>query len=124
MARDKAYPVLFRVTNGDFACDYTVLFKVTKPKAVADNNYFSIGNIYPNPAASLIFLSLSLEKETKISVHISDILGNPVWYSDDVTFDKGKHVFSEAINLQNGQYIAQILKDDAIYKTQKILIVK
>jgi len=124
MARNKTYTVVFRVSDNYFTHDYVVLFKVKEPAAIAVNDVFAIGNIYPNPVNSLIFLNVSLDKETKLSVRILDILGNPVWTSDNVYYDKGKHLISGVINLSNGQYIAQILKDDAVYKTQKIIVIK
>jgi hypothetical protein len=90
--------------------------------AVRDTNIFAIGNIYPNPVNSMIFLSLSVEKETKISILILDILGNKVWFMPENIFESGNHLISGEVNLPNGQYIAQIYKDGAVFKTQKIFV--
>jgi len=89
---------------------------------VRDTNVFAIGNIYPNPVNSMIFLSLSVDKETKISILILDILGNKVWSMPENIYESGKHLISGEVNLPNGQYIAQIFKDGTVFKTQKIFV--
>jgi hypothetical protein len=124
MARDKPYLVVFRVSDNYFTHDYTVAFKVKAPTAITENNIFSMGNIYPNPVNSMIFLPVSLDKETKISMRVLDILGNQVYSMPDGFYDTGKHLLSGVIDLPNGQYIAQIFKDGKVYKTQKIVVIR
>lgn len=124
MARTEPYIVAFRVGDDYFTNDYTVLFQVEEPLSVQTFNYFSIGNIYPNPASSNLFLSVSLDKETKISIRILDLLGNEKLIVPATDYNEGKHLISAVINLANGQYIAQILKNDVVCKTQKFLVVK
>jgi len=124
MARDEPYFIVFRVSDNYFTHDYTVMFKVSAPAAIAENNVFSIGNIYPNPINSMIFLTVSLDKETKISMRILDILGNQVYKMPEGFYDTGKHLLSGVTDLPNGQYIAQVLKDDKVYKTQKIVVIR
>jgi hypothetical protein len=124
MARDEPYFVVFRVSDNYFTHDYTVMFKVKAPTSIVENNVFSIGNIYPNPVNSMIILPVSLDKETKISMRILDILGNKVYTMPEGFYDTGKHLLSGVIDLPNGQYIAQILKDDKVYKTQKIVVIR
>lgn len=124
MARDNPYLVMFRTSNNYFHSDYTIMFKVKVSTEIIDNSIFAIGNIYPNPVHSMIFLPVSLDIEAKISMHILDILGNPVWTMPDLFFDSGKHLLSVAISLPNGQYIAQTLKNGVVCKTQKIIVAK
>jgi len=124
MERNNPYCVVFRISDNYFSYDYTILFKIIKTASSADNNVFAIGNIYPNPLSTNLFLPISLDKETKISVNIFDLLGNPVWSMPEAFFDSGKHLISTSINLPNGQYFAKIFKNGNVFKTQKIIVVK
>ncbi len=124
MVRTNPYSVAFRVGDNYFTHDYTVFFQVSHPASISTTNYFSIGNIYPNPASSIIILPVSLEKETKIAIKILDLLGNEKMYIPGTYYGEGKHLISSTIYLQSGQYIVQILRNDVVYKTQKILVVK
>lgn len=81
--------------------------------------------LYPNPSSDNTSLSFNLVEENKISIFISDILGNEniTLYNNDF-LEKGEYKFSiSTSNLSNGIYFISI-KIDGVVETKKLIINK
>ena len=84
----------------------------------------TINYLYLDQVSNTLYLSITLDDPAKVSIIVLDILGTEVWTLPETTYDSGKQLLSGALNLNNGQYIVKVLKDGAVCKTQKILVIK
>lgn len=84
----------------------------------------TVAYLYLDPVSNTLYLSITLDKPAKVSIIVLDILGTAVWSLPESTYDSGKQLISGVLNLDNGQYIVKVLKNGAVYKTQKILVIK
>jgi hypothetical protein len=84
----------------------------------------TVAYLYLDPMSNTIYLSITLNDPSKVSIVILDILGTVVWTLPESTYDPGKQLLSGSLNLGYGQYIVKVLKNGYVYKTQKILVIK
>lgn len=79
--------------------------------------------IFPNPTMDEFYIKFDLDKSAEISVVVYDLLGKKV-----KTFltekGVGKHLLKSDFNLESGQYIISIKKDNVEFKSEKLLITK
>lgn len=79
--------------------------------------------VYPNPANTEIFVSITADKKTTLYIKIVDATGRMVSY-EQKTIEKGNNVFPVNISkLQKGNYIVQIV-DGSETKANKVVIMK
>ena len=119
-ARINPYFVVFRTTNGSYSFDETIQIEVSSVTSVND---IIVGefNIFPNPTNDEFYVELSLDKTSKISIVVYNLLGEKV--SDfSVTKPSGKHFLKSDCNLKSGNYIISVLKDDVELKSEKLII--
>ena len=119
-ARTNPYFVVFRTTNGSYSFDETIQIEVSSVTSVNDIIVEEF-NIFPNPTNDEFYVELSLDKTSKISIVVYNLLGEKV--SDfSVTKPSGKHLLKSDCNLKSGNYIISILKDNVELKSEKLII--
>jgi hypothetical protein len=120
--RVKPYFVVIRSTNGSYSLDETIQIEVSSTTGV---NEVQLGEskIFPNPTINEFYIEFDLDKSAEISVVVYDLLGKKV-----KTFltkkGVGKHLLKSDFNLESGQYIISVKKDNLEFKTEKLLITK
>jgi hypothetical protein len=72
--RNRPYMLTFRVGNGTFSNDYTMLVYVVDMATGIDDNSSSIINIYPNPATDKLYVDLSNSIEVNILNELGEIV--------------------------------------------------
>jgi len=125
MVRDKPYLVMFRVWGGYYSYDETILIKVVQPLGITEKpNVFSIGNVYPNPVNSTLFIPVNLDKNAEISIGIYNIIGVQIQQIPATFLEAGNRLLSANINLKSGQYFVRVERDGITVKTQKITVIR
>ena len=121
-SRANPYFVVFRTTNGSYSFDETIQIKVASTTSINEVELESC-KIFPNPAFDEFYIEFDLDKSADILVVVYDLLGKKV-----TTFSTekgiGKHLFKSNFNLESGQYIISIQKDNVEFKSEKLLITK
>ena len=78
--------------------------------------------VYPNPFTSDLKIQISSEKETSITIRVSNAMGQPV-VNRQVMLQSGENVLvlsSEVSKLQSGMYMLEIISAEG-KTTQKII---
>ncbi|MBC8267066.1 MAG: T9SS type A sorting domain-containing protein [Flavobacteriales bacterium] len=120
--RINPYFVVVRSTNGSYSLDETIQIEVSSVTSVNDFIVEKF-NIYPNPTSDEFYIDISLDKSAEISVVVYDLLGKKV---QTFSTEKGigKHLLKSDFNLESGQYIISVEKDNVELKSEKLLITK
>ncbi|MGY8988127.1 MAG: T9SS type A sorting domain-containing protein [Flavobacteriales bacterium] len=118
--RINPYFVVFRTTNGSYSFDETIQIEVSSVTSVNDIIVEEF-NIFPNPTNDKFYIELSLDKTSKISIVVYNLLGEKV-RDFSVTKPSGKHLLKSDFNLKSGNYIISILKDNVELKSEKLII--
>ena len=79
--------------------------------------------IFPNPTFDEFYIEFDLDKSSKILVVVYDLLGKKVT-SFSTEKGIGKHLLRSDFNLESGQYIISIHKDNVEFKSEKLIITK
>jgi len=120
--RANPYFVVFRTTNGSYSFDETIQIEVSSTTSINEVDLESC-KIFPNPTFDEFYIEFYLDKSAEILVVVYDLLGKKV-----TTFltEKGigKHLLKSNFNLERGQYIISIQKDNVEFKSEKLLITK
>ncbi len=71
--------------------------------------------VYPNPFNDYTNISITTRETSHIKVNMYDILGKPVYQSDEGIHDSGKQIIRiDGKELENGVYIVQVLVNDQV----------
>jgi len=124
MIRNNDYIMAFRASDGMFYFDETVLFNVSAPTSINNNSQNNDFDIYPNPLKDQLFISIDLNKKSKIKFAIFDLLGNKVFESKDIISESLQQVIYSKLNLSNGYYFVTLYKDNNPIGSKKIIINK
>ena len=123
--RTAPYLAVFRVSDQMFYFDETIQFEVSSTASIGDNNRLVIQNIYPNPVSNIMYVPLSLDKGTVITMDIYNILGVKVYQSGEMNFTSGEHLILKNMDLNSGQYLVSIKDNNGnILSTERIVGVK
>ena len=111
--------------NGVFSEKDRSLFKSVTTAGVATlPSFASSVTLAPNPTASRSVLTLSLEKGTKLSVQVVDMMGRVVNQIADQNLSAGTHTFQIATdNLAAGVYNVRIATAEGVV-TQRLSVIK
>ena len=120
------YLVVFRTSDNIFYHDETIQFEVTMSSTdINDNNRdLGIHNIYPNPANNKLFIPIFLDRSSKFSIEIYNMVGLQV-KSNTLNLGIGNNLIVTDLDLSVGQYIV-LIKDSqgSILNSQNLSIVK
>lgn len=80
-------------------------------------------NIYPNPAGSYAYLDITLEKQSHVSVTITNMFGQRVENIVDNNYTRGLHTFGiHSSNLDAGVYFARVNVNGQIIVKEFVVI--
>ena len=119
-ARVNPYLVVIRSTNGSYSLDETIQIEVSSITGLNEVK-LEESKIFPNPTMDEFYIEFDLDKSAEISVVVYDLLGKKV----KIFLTKkgvGKHLLKSDFNLENGQYIISIKKDNVEFKSEKLII--
>jgi hypothetical protein len=121
--RAEPYINVFRVSDGMFNFDKTILFEVVSSLLVINEfEGVTVNDIYPNPSNGNFLLSLSLDQPEDICVEIYNLIGLEI-SKNKLSLSSGNHILSSDNNLSSGQYIINILNNEGVSITTQKLIV-
>jgi hypothetical protein len=120
--REKPYLVVFRTRDDIFTFDETVLFYVNRLSTIPPGVFPD--DIYPIPATSMIFVPLSLEKASQVSISMYATNGTKLADHNYGMVAKGKHLKEMSLNLSAGTYFVMVNVDGKNLYTRKIVVAK
>ncbi|MGZ5243795.1 MAG: T9SS type A sorting domain-containing protein, partial [Bacteroidia bacterium] len=86
------------------------------------NNVFSIGEVYPNPASSMVTVPVNMKTAAQVSLKVIDMLGKTVSVENNATLGAGNaNLTLDVANLKAGIYFCQV-NAGGFSQTQKIVI--
>lgn len=86
------------------------------------NNVFSIGEVYPNPASSMVTVPVNMKSAAFVSVKVIDMLGKTVSHENTTMLGAGKaNLTLNVANLKAGVYFCQV-NAGGYSTTQKIVV--
>jgi len=120
--RVNPYLVVIRSTNGSYSLDETIQIEVSSTTGINEQE-LEICKIFPNPTSDEFYIEFDLDKSAEIVVVVYDLLGKKV---KKFSTEKGvgKHLLRSDFNLESGQYIISIKKDNVEFKSKKLIITK
>ncbi len=93
--------------------------------SINDNNNYSKINVFPNPFNNDLFINYTLEKQSKVSISLTNILGEII-FIDNVEQNKGEYNINfrkEKKLLKSGIFFLNVLIDNNKY-SKKIIKLK
>jgi hypothetical protein len=125
MVRSDPYVVVFRLRDEEFTFDEAVLFRVENNTAVDAPLDLSIGQVYPNPASSSLFIPLAVEKATELQFQVYNYAGVRVQSLGKAHYPSGQHLIrAELDGLAPGAYFLAIEQDGRMLKAEKFVIAR
>ena len=126
LKREKPYIIVYRVSDGNYMNDYTVLYTVngeSNPNIGIDGiNESNKLVIYPNPASNLLNLKVNLDVNSNVQVEIFNVHGKQVFISADKEMVSGNHIMSFPLNLSAGNYIVTVKSDEGLVSHESLII--
>ena len=123
-ARPQPYIVVFRINDGTWTYDETVLVNVGSAVSVNETEVSPVGPVYPNPVSNRVFVPLELSETTNVAVNIYDLAGKKVLSFTENRYNRGTHLIGLNLDLGNGQYLISIDSGERVLSLQKIIVNK
>lgn len=116
-------------TNGDYyvvvmlgSCPSTPSYHIIITDAgmeEMERNYFF--NIYPNPNNGIVLVKYIIPQNDKGEIKIYDLAGKLI---EEYTLNSSSNTLSLNTNLDNGIYLYQVIVNDEVLKTNKLVVIK
>ncbi len=107
--RKKPYSVVFRVSDGFFTDDKSVLLNVNSSIGLEEKDLGTGLKMYPNPASKRAFIEINDVPEQRISVEVYAINGQKIEEQKDIQTAKGLNVFALNTDLwKPGMYVIHV----------------
>ncbi len=116
--------VVFRLKNGVFTKDFTLLLKKNPAPASVASAAAGVEEfrVFPNPAGREISVSLYNEKPQAISVEVVDLTGKTVATLFRGTLQKGQWSMTEPLRCAPGFYLVQVHGEGGLLMTEKVVV--
>lgn len=125
MAREKPYITVFRIWDEEFAFDEAVLLHVRNNTGIEEPLDLGIGQVYPNPAASAMFIPLTVDKTTELKFTVYNYAGVQVKSLGSNQYTAGQHLVRADINdLTAGAYFLAVEQDGHLVQGQKFVVAR
>jgi hypothetical protein len=126
MVRRKPYFVVYRVSDGIFANDVTVLYNVFAEGAVGIDHFNGmingVGEIYPNPAQSVLNIPMNLSKTKRIRIQVFAINGALMADFGEQQLPVGRQLLQSELELPSGTYILSLTSDNELINSQTFVV--
>lgn len=122
--RAKPYAVVFRLYDGSFAFDETVLIEVVSSTGIDGVEKPQLKFVYPNPINSNVFIPLNLTNAGEVQIDIFNLLGEKVQSFGKMNYDAGNHIIQKNIDLPTGNYIINVSQNGQVIGNQQISVSK
>jgi hypothetical protein len=117
------------IQHGSYNGSYYLIDDVSITKAVAcdttlsvhENNNEALFNLFPNPSNGSMQLSYTLTQNEKGFFKVYDATGKLI---REIILNSSGNSIQLGLNLDNGIYLYQIIVDDKIFKSDKLVIIK
>lgn len=122
---DKDQIVAFRISDGTFIKDATLVFRKNPgpQKVTANTSLVDAISVYPNPVANEINISFTVNKKiTNSEIVLYNTTGQRVAAVYSGPIPKGQFKFTEHINLPPGSYQLVIRSDETTIKTVPVIV--
>jgi hypothetical protein len=107
--RMKPYHVVFRVSDGFFTDDRTVLLNVNTPLGVVESTSTSEIKTYPNPTTSVFYIEIDQSVSQLATLDVYTLSGQRVISQKQLRINEGKNVFMiETDSWNPGTYFLQL----------------
>lgn len=132
--RRKPYITVYRVTDGLFANDYTIMYQVIEPNrqhpvpgqgvsnGIGESEGLSNFEIFPNPVQDFLTLSFGMKAEKDVNMAIFDLNGQLSFSRNLGSLNSGNHVLTVPIDLESGTYFVVLSSDDAFLESKRIIV--
>jgi hypothetical protein len=125
MAREKPYITVFRIWDEQFAFDEAVLLHVRNNTGIEEPLDLGIGQVYPNPATSSMFIPLTVDKTTELKFTVYNYAGMQVKSLGSGQYTAGQHLVRADINeLAAGAYFLAVEQDGHLVQGQKFVVAR
>jgi PKD repeat protein len=102
--------------------DINIYNQNTTALSIADAEWQSSIELYPNPSNTTSFLNFSLEKDAVVNIRLVDMLGKTVDMIENARLISGEHRYEIATSgLSTGIYLINMSVDGLLY-TQKLIV--
>lgn len=115
---------VFRLRDGMFTKDFTVIFKKNPNPASVHTLAAGVNDIsiFPNPAHNELNVHLDITREINSSICIFNVLGQQVHTMYQGKIQKGKINLKDNISLSTGVYQVVVKDNNQVLKTERLLI--
>jgi hypothetical protein len=104
------------------SADYTINVVSETTTGIVKSKTISSVSLYPNPSSDFSTLSFNLETQENIQIHIVNVLGEEVFnYNAQLNAGFNK-VEINTSNLENGVYFVQLISDEKLMITERLVI--
>ena len=135
LIRKKPYIIAYRVSDGIYTNDYTVLYTIegenTSPgpgpgttTSIEESSTENIMRIYPNPANDILNIDVDYQNKTLVNIEVYDIYGS-LKYTNNVMYEAADEKISlDDLNLNTGSYILVLKSNQKIDHHGKFVVQK
>ena len=121
--RDKTYQVVFRISDGLFTDDRTVLLNVNTPLAINESTPTVGIKVFPNPATDYVYLEIDQTKEQSAVLDVYSISGKKVISQKTIQINSGSNAFViDTESWQAGTYIFRVEGEEGLMVNQMLVI--
>lgn len=121
--RDRAYQVVFRVSDGLFTDDKTILLNVNSTVGIKASDNNNNIKVFPNPTTDFIYIEIeNLEKQSAI-LDVYSITGKKIISQRTMKVNSGNNIFAlETDSWTPGTYIINVHGDNNLSLKQMVII--
>jgi len=126
--RQNPYIIVYRVSDGIYTNDYTVLYTVegelpNNPTSISDVNYEgSMMRIFPNPTADVLNIDFKMDEDKFLMVEIYDIYGSLKYSTGNMNVEKNDRIVLDEMNLTSGSYVIVVKSGDELVEHGKFIV--
>jgi hypothetical protein len=116
--------VVFRVRDGIFSQDFTLLLRKNPNPTNVKNASSMINNlvVYPNPAKNKLNISVDLQKDINSDISLFNSLGQNVSSIYQGKLKKGNNILTQNLDLPAGIYHMVVKDNGAVIKTVRVAV--
>lgn len=131
LVREKPYIIAYRVSDGTYTNDYTVLYSVNgekqsqQPTGIEAFQKGKKFTVYPNPTnGSSLTISINTDLNEETSIEIYDVSGVLKYEKAAKSYQIGDQIQLSNINLHSGSYILILKSDNQLSDYTRFVVIQ